>query len=419
MGELPSRDLVRVEEMINYFDYDLPDPEGKTPFSVVTEISDCPWSSETQLMRVAIKTKDLEQGETPPRNLVFLLDVSGSMDEPDKLPLLKKSMKTLVDNLDDNDRISIVVYAGASGVVLSATSGDKREVILDALNRLDAGGSTNGGEGIELAYQLAEWNRSEDSINRVILATDGDFNVGVSSHEALKKLIEEKRESGLFLSVLGFGRGSNDKTMETLADHGNGNYASIDSVHEARKVLVEEAGGTLVTVAKDVKFQVAFDPEQVESYRLIGYENRRLANKDFDDDTKDAGEVGAGHSVTALYEIRPKAGDQVDGWLTQAGAKEVPNLAKLKLRYKQPDGDKSELMEVDVSAAWNTLEKSSKDQQWAVAVAGFAQLLDHTVSPKELSHEELYKLLRPTLAEDPDAYQAEFFSLVKKSESLL
>lgn len=418
-GKLPHRQLVRVEEMLNYFHYDLPEPEDEAPFSVTTELSSCPWSSDSQLMRVAIKTAELRQADTPPRNLVFLLDVSGSMNSANKLPLLKSSLRTLVDTLDDNDRVAIVVYAGASGVVLPSTTGDQKTTILGSINRLNAGGSTNGASGIQLAYAIAEENASEGSVNRVILATDGDFNVGISSREGLKQLIEEKRKSGLFLSVLGFGRHSNDRVMETLADNGNGNYASIDSLNEARKVLVKEAGATLVTVAKDVKFQVAFDPAQVTSYRLIGYKNRRLAARDFRDDTKDAGEVGAGHSVTALYELKVEEKDQVDRWLDKAGAKALPHLATVKLRYKAPDADTSQLREYEVSASYEDLLESSADQRWSAAVAGFGLLLEGELSTAQLSFPKLYELMEAKMDNQPDSYQAEFFSLVKKAEGLM
>lgn len=420
-GQVPHPGIVRVEEMLNYFSYDLPAPKAGQPFSVTTELSDNPWSDESKIMRVAIKTSELDRGDTPPLNLVFLLDVSGSMASPNKLPLLKQSLRTFVDTLDDNDRVAIVVYAGASGLVLPSTSGDKKPTILESINQLQPGGSTNGASGIELAYSVAEANKTENSVNRVILATDGDFNVGVSSIEGLKTLIEHKRQSGLFLSVLGFGRG-NDKLMETLADHGNGNYASIDSLYEARKVLVKEAGATLVTVAKDVKFQVAFDPTRVKSYRLIGYHNRRLAARDFNDDTKDAGELGAGHSVTALYELKlsdPNPQSMVDRVLTQAGAKATPTLAEVRLRYKAPQGKTSELMEVPVNGQILKTGQSSPDHQWALAVAGFGLRLEGELSEQQLPHKSIFELLQGKMSRHPDEYEAEFYSMVKKSEDLL
>jgi len=416
-GLLPSHQLVRVEEMLNYFNYDLPEPEQGQPFSVTTEISDCPWSPTISLMRVAIKTQSIKRGELPPRNLVFLLDVSGSMQSPDKLPLLQSSLRQLVDTLDDKDRVAIVVYAGDSGLVLPSTTGDQKSTILEAIESLQAGGSTNGADGLQLAYQVAEQHRSENSVNRIILATDGDFNVGISDHSDLKKYIEGKRDSGLFLSVLGFGRGANDKVMETLADHGNGNYASIDSLNEARKVLVQEGGATLVTVAKDVKFQVAFDPKKVEKYRLIGYQNRQLAARDFDDDTKDAGELGAGHSVTALYEIQFKKQDMDQRLLSVLDSENQP--AVVKLRYKAPDADQSELMEVPVSGKRSEIDEASPDHQWAIAVAAYGKLLTEELSPDRMPFDRLYALLKPTMKAGPDAYQREFYELVKTTEGLL
>jgi Ca-activated chloride channel homolog len=416
-GVLPRPELVRVEEMLNYFQYDLPEPKSGQPFSVSTELSDCPWSNESKLMRVAIKTKSIDRGEEPPRNLVFLLDVSGSMNNADKLPLLKSSLRTLVDTLDDNDRVAIVVYAGSSGLVLPSTTGDQKTTILEAIERLSAGGSTNGASGIQLAYQVAEANKTENSVNRVILATDGDFNVGISSQSALKTFIEEKRDSGLFLSVLGFGRYGNDTVMETLADNGNGNYASIDSLNEARKVLVQEAGATLITVAKDVKFQVAFDPDQVESYRLIGYKNRRLAARDFDDDTKDAGELGAGHAVTALYELRMKQSGLEQDLLSAITGPDSP--ATVKLRYKAPDADQSKLMEVPVSGQVKTLDEATADQQWAAAVSGYGMLLESELKIEQMPFQRLYSLMKPTMGSDPDAYQSEFYTMVKKTEAML
>lgn len=416
-GLLPSPQLVRVEEMLNYFNYDLPEPEQGQPFSVTTEISDCPWSPTSSLMRVAIKTQSIKRGELPPRNLVFLLDVSGSMQRPDKLPLLQSSLRQLVDTLDDKDRVAIVVYAGDSGLVLPSTTGDQKSTILEAIESLQAGGSTNGAAGLQLAYQVAEQHRSKNSVNRIILATDGDFNVGISDHFELKKYIESKRDSGLFLSVLGFGWGANDKVMETLADHGNGNYASIDSLNEARKVLVQEGGATLVTVAKDVKFQVAFDPKKVEKYRLIGYQNRQLAARDFDDDTKDAGELGAGHSVTALYEIQFKKQDMDQRLLSVLDSESQP--AVVKLRYKAPDADQSELMEVPVSGKRSEINEASPDHQWAIAVAAYGKLLTEELTPDRMPFDRLYALLKPTMQAGPDAYQTEFYELVKTTEGLL
>ncbi|MCA9685993.1 MAG: von Willebrand factor type A domain-containing protein [Myxococcales bacterium] len=326
-GMRPPADAVRIEELINYFNYDYPAPTEAAPFSVVSEIADCPWNPQARLLHLGLQGQVISAEQLPPRNLVFLLDVSGSMESADKLPLLRRAMKLMVSTLGPQDRVAIVVYAGASGVVLPPTSGAEQQTIMAALDGLQAGGSTNGGAGIELAYALARENFEAGAINRVILATDGDFNVGTTSQHALENLITQERESGVFLSVLGLGTGNlRDSTMEMLADKGNGNYAYIDSIAEARKVLVEQAGATLDTIAKDVKIQVEFDPEQVEGFRLVGYENRVLAHRDFDDDSKDAGEIGAGHTVTAIYEIDPsadKAGDQ-------------DPLMQLHMRYKQP-----------------------------------------------------------------------------------
>ena len=305
-GSLPPKDAIRVEEWVNYFSYDYPEPRGDAPFSIHSEVSVCPWNPDHRLVRLGIKGKTIAADKVPARNLVFLIDVSGSMQPENKLPLLKRGLAMLVRTLREQDHVAMVVYAGATGLVLPPTSGADQGRILAALEQLESGGSTNGGDGIRLAYAVAQRHFRKDAINRVILATDGDFNVGTTSHGDLTRLIEEKRQSGVFLTVLGFGEGNlKDSTMETLADKGNGNYAYIDSIAEARKVLVHEAGATLVTIAKDVKLQVEFNPARVSSYKLIGYENRLLAKEDFNDDRKDAGEIGAGHTVTALYEIVP------------------------------------------------------------------------------------------------------------------
>lgn len=418
-ASLPPADLVRVEEMLNYFNYDLPAPDGDNPFSVTTEVSNCPWSDETKLMRVAIKTQDIEKGELPPRNLVFLLDVSGSMESPDKLPLLKRSLRKLVENLDDSDTVSIVVYSGNSGVALEPTSGDQKIQIMESIYQLSAGGSTHGSAGIQLAYELAEKTKQDSSINRVILATDGDFNVGISTQAELTELIENKRKSGIFLSVLGFGYEGNDAVMEALADNGNGNYASIDSLSEAEKVLVEQAGGTLVTVAKDVKFQVAFDPKQVESYRLIGYDNRRLGARDFDDDSKDAGDVGAGHAVTALYELNLKKKDPDINLLEKSNLIDSKQLATVKIRYKHPEAHESNLMERKVEWDSQDISASSPDHQWASAVAAFALKLKGGINEDQIETKNISSLLQAKMAMDPDTYHTEFCQLVRQAEPLL
>ena len=363
----------------------------------------------------------------PPRNLVFLLDVSGSMDSPRKLPLLKQAMKMLTAQMDGRDRVSIVVYAGASGVVLEPTAGDDQGRIMDALSRLSAGGSTNGGAGIELAYKMAEKNFVKNGINRVILATDGDFNVGTSSRGELERLIQRKRKSGVFLSVLGFGTGNvKDSQMEMLADKGNGNYAYIDSAREANKVLVKEAGSTLVTIAKDVKIQVEFNPKQVASYRLVGYENRALANEDFNDDTKDAGEIGAGHTVTALYEVIPAdlgAKSNVDGLRYQhdrdlTDAANSGEVMLLKLRYKQPRGARSKLLTFTVRDTETPLSKASANFKWSAAVAEFGMMLRGSKHAKTGSFSQIRGLAKSSLGDDRNGYRKEFLALVDQAARL-
>ena len=373
---------MRIEELINYFRFDYPQPDGHDPFSVTTELAACPWNPNHRLALIGIRGRESVDEEPARRNLVFLLDVSGSMEPPDKLPLVRNAMRMLVDTLTSQDRIAIVVYAGASGLVLPSTRGNQKEVIHRALAQLEAGGSTNGAAGIRLAYQVAREHFVAGGVNRVILATDGDFNVGVTSQDELIRLIEHERESGVFLSVLGVGTGNlKDSTMEKLADKGNGNYAYLDSLQEARKVLVREGGATLTTIAKDVKIQVEFNPAVVAAYRLIGYENRALRNEDFNDDKKDAGEIGEGHTVTALYEIVP-AGAEVDTPAVdplryqQAGgrtrAANARELATVKLRYKAPDGDASRLI---VKVLPNANAPMSANLGFASAVAEFGMLL--------------------------------------------
>jgi Ca-activated chloride channel family protein len=377
---------------------------------VTTEIADCPWNKDARLLHIGLRGEDIGSRQ-PPRNLVFLLDVSGSMDSPDKLPLLVDAMKLLVQTLEARDHVAIVVYAGASGVVLPPTSGSDRPTILAALDRLTAGGSTNGGAGIEQAYALARTHFDPQAVNRVILATDGDFNVGTVDEAALQRLIERERESGVFLSVLGLGTGNlQDATMGLLADKGNGNYAYIDSLTEARKVLVEEAGSTLVTIAKDVKIQVEFDRREVAAYRLIGYENRALANHDFDDDRKDAGEIGAGHSVTALYEIV----------LTdKAKRRKKPKpLAELRLRYKPPSKSKSKRLNGSVIDRRTTLANSSNDFRFAAAVAEFSMLLRRSPHVGDASWGQAKAMAEGALGRDPGGYRREFIALLEHAEQL-
>jgi len=427
-GSLPPADAVRIEELVNYFSYDYAPPKGDTPFAVHTETADCPWNADSKLVKVGIKGKEIAADRVPPRNLVFLLDVSGSMNSPDKLPLLKQSMMMLVRDMRPQDKMSIVVYAGASGVVLEPTDGRHKAQIAEALDRLSAGGSTNGAAGIELAYKLAQKNFDKNGINRVILATDGDFNVGTTSQGELTRLIERKRRGGVFLSVLGFGSGNvKDGTMEMLADKGNGNYAYIDSAREADKVLVKEAGATLVTIAKDVKIQVEFNPSEVVAYRLIGYENRKLANKDFNDDTKDAGEIGAGHSITALYEVvttdRATANPQVDplryqgeGNLTSASSN--GELMFLKMRYKQPQGARSRLITFPITDADQGIEEASNDLRFAASVAEFGMLLRGSKYSGTSTFASARKLASTAMGQDGGGYRREFLSLIDMAARL-
>jgi Ca-activated chloride channel homolog len=424
-GSLPPRDAVRIEELINYFHFEYPSPASGLPFSVTTELSACPWNPEHRLALVGLQTRPLDMDSVPARNLVFLLDVSGSMASSDKLPLVRTAMRMLVDTLTARDRIAIVVYAGASGIVLPSTSGVHKERIHEAIARLEAGGSTNGGAGITLAYQVAQEQFVKGGINRVILATDGDFNVGVTNQGDLTRLIEEKRASGIFLSVLGVGTGNTkDSTMEKLADRGNGNYAYLDSLHEARRVLVHEAGATLVTVAKDVKIQVEFNPVNVAAYRLIGYENRLLRNQDFNDDRKDAGEIGAGHAVTALYEVVPVGAEVnvpgVDPLKYQRVSTSAPGVARdelmtVKLRYKAPDADESRLITVPVK---NRTTEMSANVGFAAAVAEFGMLLRQSEHRGSSTHADAAALARRFRGGDPDGYRSEFVRLVELAEAL-
>ncbi len=411
-GRLPTPDEVRVEEMVNYFRYELPEPADKESCYLTMEVSECPWS-ENLLLRLAVKTRELPPEERPQQNLVFLIDVSGSMSSPAKLPLLKESLRFLTNSLRPEDQIAIVVYAGASGLALPATRGSQKHQIQNALAKLEAGGSTNGESGIHLAYEIAEsFESSADGQKRVILATDGDFNVGVSDVRGLKALIEKKRENGVFLSVLGFGNDHNDLLMEALADHGNGNYATIHNLMDAKKALIEEAGSTLFTVAKDVKLQVSFEPDLISNYRLIGYKNRRLNTEDFADDRKDAGEVGAGHCVTALYEIVPTTQGRVLAELATE-----TTLATLRLRYKEPQSDQSSVVEQAILSPAGA--SASDDQQWAAAVAGLGLLLDGTLSSEQLSFKTIRELIAPRLTVEPDQYEQDFNRLLEKAEGLL
>ncbi|HSR87868.1 MAG TPA: von Willebrand factor type A domain-containing protein, partial [Pontiella sp.] len=421
-NRLPPVDAVRIEEMINYFDYDYPQPQGDDPFAISLEVACCPWNEDHQLALVGLQGLDVDTRDLPPNNLVFLLDVSGSMSSPDKLPLLKAAMRLLVSQLRPEDSVSIVVYAGAAGLVLEPTSDKGR--INEAIGRLEAGGSTAGGAGIELAYRTAQQGFLKEGNNRVILATDGDFNVGASSDGELVRLIEEKRKSGIFLTVLGFGTGNyKDSKMEKLADKGNGNYAYIDDILEARKVLVNEMGGTLLTIAKDVKIQVEFNPAQVKAYRLIGYENRVLADEDFDNDLKDAGELGAGHTVTALYELIPAGSDEsipAAGELKYQKTQLVDSddLMTVKLRYKQPDGDESKLLVRTVHADEFDGLPPSENFQFASEVAAFGLLLRNSEFKGNASYGQIIEHARQVKGDDHEGYRAEFISLVEKAQLL-
>lgn len=419
MDEIPEG-AVRIEEMLNYFSYDYNLPKKNEPFGVTAVIGDCPWNEEAKLLQIGLKTQEIDFSEAPDSNLVFLLDVSGSMTSDDKLPLLQKSFSMLVEELGEKDTVSIVTYAGSDRVVLQGESGDNKTRIIEAINALEAGGSTNGADGIGTAYALAEKYFIEGGNNRVILATDGDLNVGISSESGLKELVTEKKESGVFLSVLGFGTGNiKDNKMETLADCGNGNYAYIDTIGEAKKVLVEQMGATLVTVAKDVKLQVEFNPAYVKGYRLLGYENRALATEDFDDDKKDAGEIGAGHMVTALYEIVPVDSDQEipETELKYQDDKKTAGVENgewlnLKIRYKEPDADESILKEYPVTQEAYT-DKPSQDFYFAAAVAEFGLMLRDSEYKGDASFENVRALLKK-VDTDEDDYKDEFVYLVKK-----
>jgi Ca-activated chloride channel family protein len=428
-GQMPPKDAVRIEEMVNYFTYDYPQPTSNDPFSITTEMSDCPWNKNHRLVHIGLQGKEIPTQNLPASNLVFLVDVSGSMDSPEKLPLLKSAFSMLLGQLRPQDRVAIVVYAGAAGLVLPSTSGSHKEEILDAIERLEAGGSTAGGAGIELAYKIAKENFIKEGNNRVILATDGDFNVGVSSNAAMERLIEQKRETGIFLTVLGFGMGNyKDSKMEILADKGNGNYAYIDNMMEARKVLVNEFGGTLFTIAKDVKIQVEFNPAKVKAYRLVGYENRALKNEDFNNDKKDAGELGAGHTVTALYELIPADAKDTDqevpgtDELKYQKNKIAPaaftskELMTLKLRYKQPNSEISQLLTKSLINEPVALSKTSDNFRFSAAVAGFGMLLRNSEFKGQTNYTDIVNMAEGAKGADKEGYRTEFINLVKSCQ---
>ena len=425
-GMIPPHDSVRVEEMINYFNYDYENPDiSEQPFSINTEIAPSPWNSNAHLLHIGIQGYEVKNEQRPASNLTFLIDVSGSMDSPDKLGLLKQSFKLMTKNLREEDKVAIVVYAGAAGAVLESTSGDQKSKILQALDKLSAGGSTNGAGGINLAYQISEDNFIKDGINRIIIATDGDFNVGTTNFEQLTELVSRKKEKGISLTTLGFGQGNyNDHLMEQLADKGNGNHAYIDTLKEANKVLVNEMNSTLMTIAKDVKIQIEFNPNSVSQYRLIGYENRILNNEDFNNDKIDAGEIGSGHSVTAIYEVVMK-GQQ--GWIEPLKYQQTHDrkpfsdeIATLKVRYKNPDADTSKLITNTVkrNQIVDDISKASNNFKMSAAVAGFGQLLRGGKMLNGFNFDDVQKLAGQTMQNDQFGYRGEFLQLVSLAESL-
>lgn len=428
-GQLPPAGAVRIEELVNYFRYDYPPPVGDVPFSCNVELAGCPWNPQHQLARIALKGREIEVDQRPSSNLVFLLDVSGSMRDQNKLPLVKSAMRLLLENLGENDRVAIVVYAGASGLALPSTPADRREIILSTLDNLMAGGSTNGGEGIQLAYNVAVKNFIPGGTNRVILCTDGDFNIGSTSQGELIPLIEEKAASGVYLTVLGFGMGNyKDSTLEKLADKGNGNYGYIDTMNEARKVFLEQMTGTLITIAKDVKIQIDFNPAQVAAYRLIGYENRLLRDEDFQDDTKDAGEIGAGHTVTALYEVVP-VGQEIPAGKVEPSKYQVQEKASpattnsdevltVRLRYKQPEGNESRELQFPVTKSDKPFTGASGDFQFAAAVASFGMLLRDSQYKGDASFDAVLEIAGSSRGEDAHGYRGEFLELVRTAKTL-
>ena len=424
---LPPIDAVRIEEMVNYFPYHYPAPSGDIPFTLQTEYTECPWNTAHQLVKIGMHSQDIDASKAAPNNLVFLIDVSGSMASEDKLTLLKKGLYLLIDQLREEDKVSIVVYAGAAGVVLTPTSGMLKDKIKAVIEKLESGGSTAGGEGIELAYSIAKSQFITNGNNRIILATDGDFNVGVSSEGDLIRLIEEKREQGIFLSVLGFGTGNlQDSKMEKLADRGNGNYNYIDNMQEAKKVLVEEMGGTLITVAKDVKLQVEFNPNLVKGYRLIGYENRSLEDDEFNNDKVDAGDLGAGHTVTAFYELIPAGSTEVLPGIdslkyqnTSATNGQYGNeIMTIKVRYKAPNSVVSKLFSLPVNAQIKPFNRSSADMQFAASVVEFGLLLRSSSFKGNASFQHVIETAQNALGDEKNDYRAEFIRLVRIAESL-
>lgn len=427
-GSLPPKDAVRIEEMINYFTYEYPEPKGEDPFSINFELSDSPWKKGNKIVSIGIQGKKLSSENLPQSNIVFLIDTSGSMSSANKLPLLKEAFKLLVNQLTEKDRVSIVTYAGSAGLVLSSTKGNEKSKIINALDSLQSGGSTAGGQGLNLAYNIAKENFIKEGNNRVILATDGDFNVGASSDSELVRLIEEKRKEGVFLSVLGFGMGNyKDSKMEQLADKGNGNYAYIDTMNEAKKVFVKQLGGTLLTIAKDVKLQLEFNPVKVKAYRLIGYENRVLKNEDFNNDQKDAGDLGSGHTVTALYELTPSdsqtAVPEVDKLkyqdsIVKPESFKTDELMTVKLRYKEPTQDTSKLITNVLADKTLEFSKASENLRFASSVAGFGMMLRDSEYKGDLDYDKVLKMAKDSKGQDLEGYRSEFISLVEKAINL-
>ena len=424
-GQKPHKDAVHIEELINYFDYDYAPPAegGKNPLKATTTLSSCPWNPDNYLLRIGLQAKKIDFTKAPPSNMVFLIDTSGSMDEPNKMPLLKASFKLLLDNLRPEDRIAIVVYASQTGIALPSTPAKEKEKISKVIDDLVASGSTAGGAGLQTAYEVAEKNFLPKGNNRIILATDGDFNVGISSRDELQRLVEEKRNNGIYISVLGYGMGNyRDDMVETIANKGNGNYAYIDNFTEAKKVLVNEFGGTLYTVAKDVKLQLEFNPQYVKEYRLVGYENRALANDDFEDDKKDAGEIGAGHTVTALYELIPAKGATTDGLRYQKQVKEgfANELAFLKIRYKDPVVKDAKSVEesTPIPFSLTDLTQTDDDYRFAAAVAEWGMLLRNSKYKAKSSYKQVIDLAKNAIGKDEEGYRKEFIRLVELSEKI-
>jgi len=430
-GILPPPDAVRIEEMINYFKYSYPEPRGEHPFSVYTELAACPWNTGHQLLQIGLRGKSIDKSSLPPSNLVFLIDVSGSMNAPNKLPLLKSAFGLLVNELRPQDRVAIVVYAGAAGLVLESTPGNRKGSVLNAINNLEAGGSTAGGAGLRLAYKTASEHFVKGGNNRIILATDGDFNIGESSNGGMERLVSENRERGIFITVLGFGMGNiKDDKMEIIADKGNGNYSYIDNLQEARRVLVREFGGTLFTIAKDVKFQVEFNPAKVSAYRLVGYENRLLNDEDFNDDTKDAGEMGSGHCVTALYELVPAGSGEslplIDPLRYQNSERKIERntgeypdeYLTIKVRYKKPDGMTSMLMVRPVKGYVSELEDASSNLRFAAAVSEFGMILRNSEFKGNSTMDSVIKLAGSARGNDDEGYRSEFIRLVETAKGI-